>query len=293
MQFKMFQESRKGARPSNQDRIGYVYTNDCLMMIVCDGMGGHARGEVASQIVVDSLAKSFRQSAGPKIKDPSSFLARSILLAHNTILTFAKAQDMPETPRTTCVAAIVQNGEAWWAHVGDSRLYLLRAGLVENRTIDHSHVQNLIDQGEITEAEATVHPDRNKIFNCLGQPVPPRIDVHSFTTLRAGDKLVLCSDGFWGPLLPEFVAKNLEHGHAGVNMPMLMDVAEALSGRGCDNLSVVSMTWIGLEGLAKNAAFSDPAAEYLDIDDQALEVSTNVILQTLCARPSFKNTHLA
>lgn len=293
MQFKMFQEARKGARPSNQDRIGYVYTNDCLMMIVCDGMGGHARGEVASQIAVDSLANSFRKNASPKIKDPATFLARSILLAHNTILTFAKAQDMPETPRTTCVAAIVQDGKAWWAHVGDSRLYLLRAGLVQDRTIDHSHVQNLIDQGAITEAQAIVHPERNKIFNCLGQPVPPRIDVHPSTTLRANDKLVLCSDGFWGPLLPEFLAKSLEHGRAGVNIPMLMDVAEALSGRECDNLSAVSMTWIANEGSAKNAGFPDPAAEELDVDEQALSMSMSVILKTLCARPSFKGNQAA
>lgn len=292
MQFQVFQEARKGARPSNQDRIGYVYTNDCLMMIVCDGMGGHARGEVASQIVVDSLAKSFRQSASPKIKDPATFLARTILFAHDAILNFTRVQNMPETPRTTCVAAIVQDGRAWWAHVGDSRLYMLRNGDIFDRTIDHSHVQNLIDQGVITTEQAASHPDRNKIFNCLGQPIPPRIDVHPPISLNPNDKLVLCSDGFWGPLLPSFVAQSLENGRLGVNVPMLMDLAEVLAGRECDNLSAVAMSWISSTGSARDAALPAPPPEDLIIDDYALEMSSRMIHMTMRARPSFKEIEI-
>lgn len=289
MQFQVFQSTRTGARPTNQDRIGYVYTNDCLMMVVCDGMGGHARGEVASQIAVESLASSFREAALPKIKDPATFLARNIFFAHEAILNFAQVQEMKETPRTTCVAAIVQDGKAWWAHVGDSRLYMTRMGAVVKRTIDHSHVQNLVDAGVITPEQALVHPERNKIFNCLGQPVHPRIDVNPPVQLLPGDKIVLSSDGFWGPLDPEMIARSTEYGHLSVNIPILMDLAEALAGRECDNLSVVAMNWLGVTGAPRHAGKAASKPDEAIIDDAALALSTDVITAATRARPHFRN----
>jgi len=288
VQFQIFKDARKGARATNQDRIGYVYTNECLMMIVCDGMGGHAKGEVASQIAVESLSKSFRQSADPKIKDPATFLAKTILFAHEAILNFARVQEMPETPRTTCVAAIVQDGKVWWGNVGDSRLYMIRSGAVHKRTVDHSHVQSLQDAGLITAAQAMVHRDRNKIFNCLGQPMNPRIDVTPPVVLEPQDKIVLCSDGFWGPLRPETIARSLDYGHLGVNIPILMDLAETVSGRECDNLSVVAMNWFSSSGIVKDAARLPPLSDDAIIDDAALSLSRETIRMACRARPSFR-----
>ena len=244
MQFQIFQESRIGARPTNQDRVGYVATSGSLLMTVCDGMGGHARGEIASQICLDSISNSFKNAANPKLKDPVSFLIGAIQRAHDEILSYARLLNLAEAPRTTCVAAVLQDGKASWAHVGDSRLYFLGSGKVHARTIDHSHVQSLIDRGFITLEQSLKHPERNKIFNCLGQSVNPRIDFSDPITLLDNDKLLLCSDGFWGPLSPELLAKSVEFGSIGVNIPMLMDLAEVMSGRECDNLSVIAMTWM-------------------------------------------------
>lgn len=288
MQFQVFQEARKGARPNNQDRIGYVFTNECLMMVVCDGMGGHARGEIASQIAVESLAKSFRQTAAPKIKDPATFLARNIMFAHEAILNFARVKSMNETPRTTCVAAIIQDGQAWWAHVGDSRLYMMRSGSIYKRTVDHSHVQSLIDSKIITEDQAAVHPDRNKIFNCLGQPVNPRIDVNPPVALMRQDKILLCSDGFWGPLAIDLIASSLDHGHLGINIPILMDLAESLAGRECDNLSVVAMSWLSSSGLARDVVQAPKIPNDVSVDNDALTLAVRAIRMACRARPSFK-----
>src|ERR1700675_3624393 len=126
MRFSIFQESRKGARKANEDRTGYAYSRDALLMLAADGMGGHLHGEVASQIAVQLLSEAFQREAKPKLADPSGFLQKSILDAHFALIDYAKARKLTETPRTTCVACIVQDSTAWWAHVGDSRLYHIR-----------------------------------------------------------------------------------------------------------------------------------------------------------------------
>lgn len=288
MRFQVYQESRQGARPTNQDRIGYVYTNECLLMVVCDGMGGHYRGEIASQITVEVMARDFRRYAAPRLRDPAHFLASAILSSHQAIGQLAANNGLSETPRTTCVACVVQEGKVWWAHVGDSRLYMIRAGAMFRKTIDHSHVQTLLDCGSITQEEAAVHPDRNKIFNCLGQPTTPRIDVSQSTLLHEGDRLLLASDGLWGPLDPDFVAKSLATGDLSVATPMLMNLAEALSGRECDNLSGVSMCWMGLGGSPRDVQKSDFRAEAAIVRDDDLQMAAQMIGMACYARPTFR-----
>ena len=245
MNFIAFQETRQGARHSNQDRIGYLYTQDCAMLITCDGMGGHLHGEVAAEFVLHFLATEFRAQAQPRLAHPGRFLYATLLAANEALIAYAKAQGMKDVPRTTCVAAIIQDGAAHWAHVGDSRLYVIRQERVLVRTIDHSHVQNLLDAGDITPEQALTHPERNKIFNCIGQNTPPRVDIGDTLRLQAGDILLLASDGFWGPLPEEYITHGLSKTSKGmaIALPMLMDMAEALAGRECDNLSVVALYW--------------------------------------------------
>jgi serine/threonine protein phosphatase PrpC len=243
MKFSIYQDSRKGRRPSNQDRTGYSYTRDALLMVVADGMGGHLHGEVASHIAVQFLSEAFQKEAQPRLEDPFLFLLRNITNAHNAILDYAEARDLLETPRTTCVACVVQDATAYWAHVGDSRLYLVREGRVQIRTKDHSRVQMLIDQGRISEEAAATHPERNKVFSCLGSMVPPQIDLSRKTSLQSGDIVMLCSDGLWGPISSRMIGAALAKDDIMRAIPDLLDLAEDRAGRECDNLSVVAMTW--------------------------------------------------
>src|SRR3954464_1469581 len=130
MRFSIYQESREGARKVNQDRVGYCYSRDAVLMVVADGLGGHLQGDLAAHLVVQFMIEAFQRTARPRLADPTAFLQAGIIDAHLALVTHALERELPETPRTTCVAAIVQDGMAYWAHVGDSRLYHLREGCV-------------------------------------------------------------------------------------------------------------------------------------------------------------------
>jgi len=243
MKFAIFQESRRGARPDNQDRVGYCYSRDALLMVVADGMGGHVHGEVAAQIAVQFLAEVFQREAQPRLADPFLFLLKGFAGAHDAIHEYAATGGLIETPRTTCVACVVQDSIAYWAHAGDSRLYHLRDGQIHAQTRDHSRAQLLVDRGYIREEAAATHPDRNKIFNCLGGATPPQVELSRKTVLEPGDTLLLCTDGLWGPVSGETICAALESGEVMQGVPDLLDLAELRAGRESDNLSAMAMTW--------------------------------------------------
>jgi serine/threonine protein phosphatase PrpC len=126
MRFTIFQDSRQGDRQGNEDRVGYSYSRDVLLMTVADGMGGHLDGEIAAEIAVTEITRRFQQEARNRLRKPFDFLVSAIQSAHRSIVSHAVEKNMLECPRTTVVACIVQGGAAYWAHAGDSRLYVLR-----------------------------------------------------------------------------------------------------------------------------------------------------------------------
>jgi len=243
MRFSIFQESRKGGREANEDRTSYAYTRDALLMVVADGMGGHLHGEVASQIAAQLLTEAFQREAKPTLADPLGFLQKSINDAHFALGDYAKARNLIESPRTTCVACVVQDSTAFWAHVGDSRLYHIREGRIQAQTRDHSRVQMLVDQGRVREEAVAAHPDRNKIFNCIGATALPQVELSRPTLLREDDTLILCTDGWWGPLTGKLITGALLKSDLMKAIPELLDLAELRGGADSDNLSVVGMTW--------------------------------------------------
>ena len=243
MKFSLAQDTRIGQRRQNQDRIATWSTPQCLLLAVADGLGGHAYGEVAAQMSIDILGKAFEKEAKPKLVDPGAFLFRAIGAAHTEILREADKRRLDDTPRTVLVACVIQDGRACWTHVGDSRLYLVRQGRILHRTRDHTLVQQLVDEGRIREEAAATHPERNRLLQCIGGYQAPRPDPASRAPLEKGDVMVLCSDGFWGPLTQRHLL------HALVTRPLdsaiteLVELAERRAGLQCDNISVVAMTW--------------------------------------------------
>jgi PPM family protein phosphatase len=107
---------------------------------------------------------------------------------------------------------VVQGGRAYWTHLGDSRLYLVRKGEVLVRTRDHTFVQELLDQGLLRPEEAAGHPERNRLQQCLGSTRAPLIQPASHARLERDDVVLLCSDGFWGPLAERRIVAGLESG---------------------------------------------------------------------------------
>jgi serine/threonine protein phosphatase PrpC len=243
MQFTIFQDSRIGARRVNQDRIAYTYGRDTLLLVVADGMGGHTGGEIAAQICVRLFIERFQREAKPILINPFKFLQDSMTRAHEALVSYANQFSMLETPRTTCVAAVVQAGHAYWAHVGDSRLYLYRDARVIGETKDHSKVQYLVDQGLIAATDVARHPDRNRIFSCLGGLVDPVIDLGKRTPLHNGDLIVMCSDGLWGVLSKEEIVTWLASQPILQSAPQMMREAERRAGADGDNLSAIVVRW--------------------------------------------------
>ncbi|MBU0622044.1 MAG: protein phosphatase 2C domain-containing protein [Gammaproteobacteria bacterium] len=201
MKFAVYQASKIGGRKYNQDRVGYAYTSEVLLLVLADGMGGHLHGEVAAQIAVLTFMRAFGRLKEGLVKEPEVFLRETMRAGHDAIFEYAREQQLGGNPGTTCVVALVQGGHIWWAHAGDSRCYLLRDGKVAGVTHDHSVVQQWADWGIIGADEMRTHPDRNKITNCLGGVEDMfYVDVSEPSAVQSGDTLLLCSDGFWSPL---------------------------------------------------------------------------------------------
>lgn len=243
MKYSVYQSSRKGGRPYNEDRLAYAHSERALLLVVADGMGGHAHGEVASQLTVDTLAHLFKAEAQPLLADPSGFLLDAVYAAHDAINAHAMAASLPDAPRTTCVACVVQEGMATWAHVGDSRLYHFNRDRFRMHTRDHSMVQELIDRGIFSEAEAEQQAGRNFLYNAVGGSMLPDIEVSDTVPLQAGDLLLLCSDGFWGTLAPDEILAELAARPLQQAVQRLLDVAEERGGPRCDNLSVLALRY--------------------------------------------------
>ena len=243
MKFTIFQESRIGKRKTNQDRIAHCYSRDSLLMVLADGMGGHLHGEVAAHIAVQYLTHIFQREAQPVLADPGMFLSREITQAHHAILDYSIEKGLREAPRTTIVVCIIQDGYAYWAHAGDSRLYLVRNGRIHVQTHDHSRVQLMVDQGLLDVRSAAVHPNRNRVYSCLGGTHVPQIEFSRRTPLQTGDVLALCTDGVWGPLGNDGVLRGLSRENPMISVPNLLSEAEALAGDRCDNLSLIAVVW--------------------------------------------------
>ena len=242
MRYAIGQANRLGNRASNQDRCLVVAREDAILLAVADGMGGHARGDLAAQAFVDSLQRLFRNHQS--LDDPAQFLRNAFREAHYAIQRVGQAQKPPIEPLTTGVACLVQDGIATWAHVGDSRAYLLRQGQISLRTRDHTRVADMVEAGLITEQQARLHPLRNQVSLCLGgTPQPPPLSLGPKIYLTPGDLLLLCSDGLWGAVSEQRLVHALQAGPLAQAVDALAEVAEQATYPQSDNVSGVALRW--------------------------------------------------
>ncbi|MES9964398.1 MAG: protein phosphatase 2C domain-containing protein [Candidatus Sedimenticola sp. 20ELBAFRAG] len=205
---QMAEMSLTGDRKRNQDRCSIAESNESVLLTVADGMGGHPRGEAAAQIVTETCSSYFQRTPHP-ILSPGSFLTRIMQKAHEDIVAFGYENDPPIDPRTTAVIALIQDSMAYWAHAGDSRLYIFRKGRLVTRTTDHSYVERLRQQGVISSSELESHPQRNYVTRCLGGTLSlPEVELGKHS-VEPGDILLLCSDGLWGSIDKDLMCEAL------------------------------------------------------------------------------------
>jgi serine/threonine protein phosphatase PrpC len=249
MRYEIGQVNRLGNRSSNQDRFSAIETDEGVLLVLGDGMGGQACGEVAAQILVDCARDAYLQAVRP-IRNPKEFLGAVIKHAHLQIIAFGQRQEPPVTPGTTAVLCLIQDGDALWAHVGDSRLYIYQQGIPLYRTTDHSYVEQLYQKGEISRWEQETHPQRNQITQCLGcRRELPKVSVSNSVMLKPGDVVMLCSDGFWGPMDDSQMGSMLENGEPLEDaLNEIAEKAERLSYPRSDNISVLGLRFISAEG---------------------------------------------
>ena len=200
-------KSEKGRRPANED-AGLVLTSEELgdvegLFIVADGMGGRASGSVASKMAVNAVRDSFLSKAHSE--DLAALLSESIRAANKVVYNEAQAKPELEGMGTTCVAAAIRDRRVYFAHMGDSRIYLLRDGRLDILTEDHSFVAEQVRAGKITEQDARKSRFRNVIMKAIGLE-PDAEPTTGSTEFRPGDVLLLCTDGLSGPVKDDEIA---------------------------------------------------------------------------------------
>jgi serine/threonine protein phosphatase PrpC len=238
--------SLQGGRESNQDRVSVAVADEAALLIACDGMGGHADGERAADIAQQTVVERFWQTAQPLI-DPLGFLHLALGAAHANVVGLAPRLPLEMRPRATCAVCVVQQTSAYWAHVGDSRVYHLRAGRLRERTRDHSHVELLMREGVISAGQMQNHPMRNFVESCLGgEALLPEMALSPRRALQPDDLLLVCTDGFWANLDEQVIAGAF----SALGLP-LRDTLAALSaqavlnaGGGSDNTSVAALRFL-------------------------------------------------
>ena len=185
--------SNMGSRDNNEDNIGMYQDGEDYCFILADGLGGHGKGEVASQLAVNAVIEQFTQ--GERGED---FLDQAFENAQNSIVARQEEERACMDMKTTLVVLMVENAQIRWGHIGDSRLYYFQNGKLRVRTLDHSVPQMLVAVGEIKEKDIRHHPDRNRLLRVLGVEMDEMKHQTSEPIGRENRQaFLLCTDGFW------------------------------------------------------------------------------------------------
>jgi len=234
---------RGQVRPNNQDAFHaapppapHAATHGHLF-IVADGMGGHAAGEVASQIACEALREHYYASALAAGADPSPLLVSGMAVANQRIRADAAAHPDRHQMGTTCLAVVVRDGRFWVAHAGDSRLYLLHADELYLLTRDHNVAEELLADGKIDAREAATHSGQHILTRALGADAKLEPELREPHALEMGDRLLLCSDGLIRVVTDEEIAAVLTRQDPQQAVTTL--VAEANRRGAPDNVTVV------------------------------------------------------
>ena len=270
MRFTIFQESRKGAREVNQDRIAYTYSRDTLLLVVADGMGGHAGGEIAAQIAVRLFIERFQQEAKPILSNPLKFLQETIAARPcGARLVREPVLDARNAAHDLRCRASCRRGHAYWAHVGDSRFYLFRQGKLIG--VDQGPFEGAVPRRpghHRRRRTSSTHPDRNKIFSCLGgagRSGDRPVEAHAASQRRHPDpqhrwivERLSGSARFRRWLTSTPILKTA---------PQMMREAEERGGAEGDNLSAIIVRW-GPETLADQPTTTTETLELGEFETQ-------------------------
>jgi PPM family protein phosphatase len=231
-------------RSSNED----AFFADARVLAVADGMGGHAAGEIAARIAIDTLTREMRR---PGVRDPAQTLVAATQEANELIIDRANEYERFKGMGTTLTAAVMRKGMLTVAHVGDSRAYLLSGGVLHQITQDHSLVGEMVREGLLTSEEAAEHPQRAVITRALGASRSVEVDIVE-VPIEEGDTLLLATDGLTSVLRDAAIEKTLARDAPPSEIATSL-VAEANARGGPDNITVVVARYEGPGGSGGSA----------------------------------------
>jgi PPM family protein phosphatase len=227
-----------------------------VLAVVCDGMGGHEAGEIASRLAAETIIRRFETDDG----DALTLLPRAVQAANRAIFEAAERNRKLAGMGTTVTALLLRNGHAYGAHVGDSRTYLVRHGEIFAMTEDHSAVMALVRQGVISREEARHHPDKNVISRALGSHRDVQVTgwPQPFALLP-GDAFLLCSDGLYDLVDDDVLLATVRDTHPQVACDRLVTLAREAGGH--DNISVAILAMSASGAPPRSAAGATRAVE--------------------------------
>lgn len=261
--------SQRGDRRINQDRCEVFQHQDITLMVLADGMGGHPKGEVAAQLLVDT-AYHLLQKADTANFNAESFIHLVLQTAHRKILRYGVKQDPPIYPRTTAVLVVIRDNLMQWSHLGDSRTYLFRHGRAHMRTMDHTRAELMRLAGKLEDADSQAKlAGRSGVSRCLGGMKKIRnIEVTPAIRLHDGDILLLCSDGIWSQLKEARLEQIMldEQHNLYDRVAGLVSEAVAAGAPHSDNATAMALCWRPENGSTASlpTAKSSPAANVAD-----------------------------
>ena len=230
-----------GSRDINEDSVGAFQNgvNNCY--VLCDGLGGHGMGDVASSLVRDVFADQFSKST-----DISNFLSTAFSAAQDILMAEQITRHAEKRMKTTAVAVVTDDKNAYIGHIGDSRLYVFHKNRVKLRTLDHSIPQMLVLSKEIKEKQIRNHPDRNIVLRVMGiEWEGPMYELIPPIPLKKCQALLLCSDGFWELIDEREMCSILKQANSADEwlFNMSEEVKKNGVGRNMDNFSAIAV-WI-------------------------------------------------
>lgn len=233
--------TNKGDRENNEDCIGMKEDKGAYCFVVADGLGGHERGEVASQLVVNEMKNMFHNT-----KNPENYLTKAFSTSQDKLRKYQQAQHAMNEMKTTAVLLAMTEDLIQWGHIGDSRLYFFKGNRIVKRTFDHSVPQMLVASGEIKEKDIRNHPDRNRVLRVMGNEWNvPKYELSETVKNKKKQSFLLCTDGFW-ELIDEKEMKRLLKSTASVEEwlnEMEKIVRENGKGTEMDNYSAIGV-WV-------------------------------------------------
>lgn len=236
--FEAAKASLIGDRNCNQDRCLVLSSGETVLLGLADGLGGHPRGEVAAQLMIDVCESLFRRAHKPLV-NPERFMLQCVGKTHQAIIRFGRRQAPRVAPRTTAVLAVIQAGTVHWAHVGDSRLYLIRKGKILRQTRDHAQIRF------VRQSAGEDPRPRSSLTRCLGGlEQPPTTTCGSPTRLQQHDIIVLCSDGLWGQVSTGALAAAFENTRSTIESELQSLVEKAATRPNSDNVTALALRWL-------------------------------------------------